>query len=386
VGTRTTTEHRAGGEPLAPGAHLPELDGLRGIAVLMVLLLHTRPTLFFWGWAGVDLFLVLSGFLITRILLENRGQPGMLWAFYGRRALRIWPVYYLTLAVTAVLLVTTAPAGTPSAVPGGHWMSLVFLQNTEHYLPGAATFGYIWFFEHSWSVAVEEQFYLIWPLLLVGLALRPSRLLVLGLAALCAALLARTQGMSLHLLLTRVDGLILGAAVAFLATSPAQTLQRMPRRFIAYAAAAGAALVLPYLWLGTLDRDAAFGPRAGAVLGFALVFAAALCAVLRSIGRPQLRWLRLPALRWVGKISFGLYMYHVPIGYLGLLGVHHGVFGLVTAKLVMCVGSLLAAHLSYQLFEKRILALKRALPYQGRPSAAADRNGAVSDLEFRGDV
>lgn len=364
--------------PGSSGAHIAELDGLRGIAVLMVLLLHTRPGLFYWGWSGVDLFFVLSGFLITRILLDNRGQPGMLWSFYGRRILRIWPVYYLTLALTAGLHAFTGVAGaTESGIPSGHWLGLAFLQNTEHYV-GQPELSYLWYFRHSWSVAVEEQFYLVWPLLLVGFAVRPSRLAALGVIALCAALVARLYDVFIYLLLTRVDGLVLGATVAFAVSGPRPWLHRLPRRYLAVAAAIGIALVSPYLWFARSPADA-IHLRAAAVTGAVLLFAVALCAILRNLGHGWLSWLRSRPLRWVGRISYGLYMYHVPVGALAMLAAQNAGLGSGAGKLGMWIGSFIVAHLSYELMEKRILAFRRVLPYrlaQTTPSVPGVEKGA----------
>lgn len=346
------------------GSHIAELDGLRGIAVLMVLLLHTRPGLFYWGWAGVDLFFVLSGFLITRILLDNCGQPGMLWSFYGRRILRIWPVYYLTLALTACLHTLAGVPGTniENSVPTGHWLGLVFLQNTEHYF-GQPELPYLWYFRHSWSVAVEEQFYLVWPLLLVGFAVRPGRLIALGIMALCAALVARFYDVFIYLLLTRVDGLVLGATVAFAVAGPRPWLHRLSRRHFAVAGAIGVSLVLPYLWLARSPAEL-IHLRAAAISGFVLLFAVALCAVLRNLGQGWLAWLRCRPLRWVGRISYGLYMYHVPVGALSMLAAQNAELGNGMGKLGMWIGSFIIAHFSYELMEKRILAFRRALPYR----------------------
>ncbi|MFA5938142.1 MAG: acyltransferase [Sinimarinibacterium sp.] len=353
---------------------MPELDGIRGIAVLMVLLLHTRPMLFFWGWAGVDLFLVLSGFLITRILLQNHGRPGMLWSFYARRALRIWPVYYLTLVLSAGIFTIVGPLDVtaPQEIPAGHWLSLVFLQNVENYLgAGHPSVEYLWYFEHSWSVAIEEQFYLLWPALLLITATRRGWLLPLAACVLTAAYVARAQSMSLHILLTRIDGLVMGASVAYVAVNRPALLLGMTRRHLVYMALTGAALAGPYLALGMATPSEAFGARAAPVLGFALLFTAALCVVLRNIGQALTGWLRWRLLRWVGQISFGLYMYHIPIGYLGLLGVKHGLWGMFTAKAILWAGSFLVAHLSFRWFERPILALKKTVPY-------AHPDGAVS--------
>src|SRR5262245_12702190 len=84
---------------------VPELDALRAVAALVVLLFHLNPPRFFFGWTGVDLFFVLSGYLITTIILDHCNRRGFVWNFYARRGLRIWPTYYLTLAV----LVLTSP-------------------------------------------------------------------------------------------------------------------------------------------------------------------------------------------------------------------------------------------------------------------------------------
>lgn len=375
----------AGAAPLSiTTSRIAELDGLRGIAVLMVMLLHTRPTMFFWGWAGVDLFLVLSGFLITRILLENRGQPGMMRAFYVRRALRIWPVYYVTWFATAAIFVLTAEAGVPAAegMPPGHWRGLLFLQNIEHYFPDSAlSSDYIWYFEHSWSVAVEEQFYLVWPVILLFAADRRTGLLILGASVLAAAYIARAQSMSLHVLLTRVDGLVLGAAIAYASILSPRLLETIRLRALVYVALAGAALVAPYLLLGFADPRAAFGARAAPVLGFSILFAVALALSLRSAGHEHLRWLRWSPLRWVGQISFGLYMYHVPIGFLGLLGVNQGLWDRPVAKVIMWGGSLALAHLSFRWMERPILSLKSATPYRAPAPAPATESTSAGSLQ-----
>jgi len=153
-------------------ARIGSLDGVRGIAILMVLAVHlelfqavpfSRPirALFWAGWSGVDLFFVLSGFLITGILLDGFGAPGYFSRFYKRRALRIFPLYYL---VCAALMVATPH------LPGAEWSAIyptwkgwlsygLFLQNwwMPHFENTHRLIG------HLWSLGVEEQFYLVWP-------------------------------------------------------------------------------------------------------------------------------------------------------------------------------------------------------------------------------
>src|SRR5947208_17076877 len=103
--------------------HIPELDSVRGLAAMGVVLFHAYPNLFFFGWSCVDLFFVLSGFLICGILLENGGTSGFAKAFYFRRALRIWPVYFLTLAAVLILNAVSPHGHSAKGLP---W-NLVFL-------------------------------------------------------------------------------------------------------------------------------------------------------------------------------------------------------------------------------------------------------------------
>jgi peptidoglycan/LPS O-acetylase OafA/YrhL len=152
-------------------SYIPELQGLRGLAVLAVVVYHCHARLAgtwiyypsLWGWAGVNLFFTLSGFLITSILIEARGKPHYFRNFYARRALRIWPVYFLLLAVCYA--VPEWFLGDTLAHQTG-WKTLVayalFLQNLRHaVLPG--TLG------PTWSLAIEEQYYFVWaPLVLLS--------------------------------------------------------------------------------------------------------------------------------------------------------------------------------------------------------------------------
>src|SRR5262249_15937795 len=145
----------------------PELDGLRGIAILLVLMLHQTEALrdtgwrTFWsfGWAGVDLFYVLSGFLITGILLDARAQEGFFRRFYWRRVLRILPLYYLWLLFFTVVLPLSGASLAPllSARHGQLWW-WVHLSNWHfafgHEVPTGISI--------AWSLSIEEQFYLLW--------------------------------------------------------------------------------------------------------------------------------------------------------------------------------------------------------------------------------
>src|SRR4051812_8053988 len=173
-------------QPLQLRPHFPGLDGLRGLAILMVMILHFGGTteqgmsgLNLWfsritgaGWCGVDLFFVLSGFLITGILYDAKGTPGGLRNFYARRVLRIFPLYYATLIVLFVILPLLAPGPNPGldkvALHQG-WLWL-YLSNFAAVFIGDHTFaaGLVQA-GHFWSLAIEEQFYLVWPLIVLTL-------------------------------------------------------------------------------------------------------------------------------------------------------------------------------------------------------------------------
>ncbi|HUP91355.1 MAG TPA: acyltransferase [Solimonas sp.] len=349
------------------------MDGLRGLAVAGVLALHTSTRLFFWGWACVDLFFVLSGYLITTILLANAGSPRMLVSFYVRRALRIWPVYYLALLVTLLIYFVGGKLGSGAwpGMPDGQWLSFIFLQYTDQYLPGAPDIEYIWYFAHSWSLAVEEQFYLLWPL--VFFLLRPGlRALFAGCAVLIAlAMWARAQGWYIYLLLTRIDGLLFGIVLAYLVSGPGRILYRLPARWLGYAAAAGVVLVAPYLLVGYGHRlSPNFSDRTVEVAAFCLLSAALVAAAVRWSGAAWLGWLRVRPLVHLGRISFAVYMYHVPVGYLTLVAVEHGYLTRHQGHLAMWIVSLLVAHLSFVLIERQVLSLKERFPYT-RPAGSS---------------
>jgi peptidoglycan/LPS O-acetylase OafA/YrhL len=143
----------------AQRSHLPQLDGLRGIAILLVLFQHSPlHSLFPFGWTGVDLFFVLSGFLITGILLTTTGTPRYFLNFYARRALRIWPLYFAFVAFAfgiAPLLFSALARQDHNLLP----LYLLYLQNFAQAegLAGPAILGV------TWSLAIEEQFYFVWP-------------------------------------------------------------------------------------------------------------------------------------------------------------------------------------------------------------------------------
>ena len=219
---------------------IPELDGLRGIAILMVLVHHTEfalvhaPWLAHRLWLGVDLFFVLSGFLITEILLRRPTGRGFVRNFYVRRALRIWPAYYLLLLVVWLF-------GAPLFGEALRWGPLFYHLSFTQCVPFAP--GYLAYhpaLRSTWSLAVEEQFYLVWPPL--TLWLRRQALAVLLAAIVLVAIIARAEGGWLHQLVTRGDALALGSLLALYLTGTAPGAARRLRTVAALAGTGGLAV------------------------------------------------------------------------------------------------------------------------------------------------
>ena len=257
-----------------PRGHLPVLDGVRGLAILMVLVFHFVGTTLAtnavervivgvtnYGAYGVELFFVLSGFLITGILYDAREKPNYFRNFFMRRVLRIFPLYYGVL----ILVFVVAPL-----IPLLRGPSLDFL--VEHQIwawlyavniyiakEGDWSFSYL---EHFWSLCVEEHFYLFWPAVVFLLVRRPRVLLAVCLATAFGAMLARLTGSVMGLswwttyVLTpfRLDGLALGAFLAVLVRQPGG-LERLVRALPRVAAVVGVLLVLSFVWTRVISRE-----------------------------------------------------------------------------------------------------------------------------------
>lgn len=284
-----------------------EFDALRGIASVVILIYHLRllkvmPIL----GSAVDLFFVLSGFLITGILLRDLGEPGALKRFYIRRALRIWPIYYLALG--AVLILNHVSIR-PHAI--GAWpYFLTYTPFIQAYWGGAMpTFPPS--FVHTWSLAVEEQFYTLWPFVVLLLG-RRIHLILPPLIAL--GIYLRAKGLPPGLLLTHSDGLLLGAWLA-LRSEKVSASKRLPWSFV------GLILfgVSVPLWrssaVGMLAQltsavDWAVVAKACDPLRINLSYLGLVGLVLWGAGNPRLKPLRDTRLVELGQISYGLYLYH----------------------------------------------------------------------------
>lgn len=299
---------------MRPG-RLAGIDGLRAIAVISVVLFHAKVVGSELGWAGVELFFVVSGFLITRILLQLRPHPRYLQIFYMRRALRILPVYYFVLIVSVLLAVGAGVPLSSLDVP----FYLVYVQNYFPQIPTAMDGG-IPLTSHTWTLAVEEQFYWVWPLVILVLRARPLSIVVVGcvvgapIARLAMLLATDNPYATIATLPAQVDALGVGAALAL--AERARVAPRLVRTCAIVAIAAGSAL-LAFL-VATSGGPAAFANtsvwaassiNALTLSAFASVFGGVVA--LTSLARGgALRILEWRPLVHLGRISYGLYLYN----------------------------------------------------------------------------
>jgi peptidoglycan/LPS O-acetylase OafA/YrhL len=375
------------------GGRIPELDGLRGLAILLVLVyhyvaVHVRPApgsaladaLFFTRltWSGVDLFFVLSGFLIGGILIDVRGSKRYFGPFYARRFFRIVPIYA---ALCGLFALGVWAGGAHAWGDAGSWVFggsppaiafAFFFQNVYVGLRGGFVPLSIMI---TWSLAVEEQFYLTLPMLVRFL--RPRTLLRVMLVVIALAPIARTVVFyavahgghyDYAMMPLRADALLLGAAAAMLVRDPiwwARIVRH--RRALKIAGATLAAVLLVFMRLRWTTRDSA----AMCTIGYSLVALFYLCVLLVAVTRRRGRLagvLRMRWLRGLGAIAYGTYLLHVAVqGLCFALVLGHkprlaNLADLGTTVLALAV-TLVIAQLSWVLFEKRMVRLGHRVRY-----------------------
>ena len=387
--------------------HVPGLDGLRGLAVMMVLVFHFVGQMLTSNWVegaivgvtkygllGVDLFFVLSGFLITGLLYEAHDKPHYLRNFYVRRVLRIFPLYYGVLALVffvAPLIPLLRGPTLDYLLDRQAWAWLyginVYLASHEEW-----SFSYL---NHFWSLSVEEHFYLFWPLVVLLLARRPRALIAVCLAISLGAMLARVTGILMGLswfttiVLTpfKLDGLALGAFLAVTVRQPGG-LDWLVRALPRIAAVVGGLVVVTFVWTVLVSRQGLEVVGSIRTALFQILLACMLVGVLIAPKQSIIsRFFCSRFMVFLGTYSYGLYVYHHFISYYLIthrtelelaqwLG-SHGLAVALQATLGASI-SVALAYLSYELFEKRFLRLKgRFETAKGEAGAGQSRGGSL---------
>ncbi|MDR3634987.1 MAG: acyltransferase [Isosphaeraceae bacterium] len=362
---------------------IPELDAVRGLAALAIVVYHI------WiPWCGflatsVDLFFVLSGYLITTIIILQQDRPGFLRVFYARRALRIWPIYYV--ALLALVVANTFLPGPDSIAAWPYY--LTYTQRLPCYWFGSEP-SFPEGFRHTWTLAIEEQFYIVWPLLLVRFGRRA--LVPTALAMIAVAVSARSAGFAPWILLTRCDGLALGGLLAWLlARENGQVAETWVFAAVGLSGVAYLLLaaVLPGLLIATPFLSSAlalshFGPR---MLAINLLYFGLVGCLVRGSGARWLVPLRLRALSALGQMSYGVYLYHYIILYFVILVGVWSRLGHWWAGLVTLAASLGVSALSWRYVERPLLALKDRFGYESRPSRPEEFQPALREsLRYEG--
>jgi peptidoglycan/LPS O-acetylase OafA/YrhL len=347
---------------------VPALDGFRGVAVLVVMLYHSayiapwfRGHIIDDGLLGVDMFFVLSGFLITALLLgeQARRHRTRLGAFYRRRALRLLPaLIVLLIAHSIYALVTDLPGGAERSSV----LSVLFYYSNTAVRTGPTAFG----LGHLWSLAVEEQFYVVWPLclvLLLGIRRRTATVVALMIGAIAIVAIHRTivfhDGVTPLLAYSstplRIDSLLVGALLAqcwVRGVLPKRGLQIgawLSLVFVAYAIGHGMS------W--------AFYFEGGFTL-IAVAFAIMIAALLETSWSLR-RVLTLAPLRSMGRVSYGLYIWHLPVWF-AVARATQGWSDPARFTLAIVLTALPVA-LSWHLVERPFLRLKDRLEARAAP-------------------
>lgn len=344
--------------------HNRSLDGLRGVAVLSVMLYHSGAIR--GGFLGVDLFFALSGFLITRLMMEEHAATGAidLPKFYARRGLRLLPALFTFLGVWGVYLLVTLP---PTAWPlAGTYIAVVAFY--------VANWTGIWWYKlgifgHTWSLAIEEQFYFVWPLAILWLlrgVKRPRRaawiLLVIAAVSVIWRLDLALAGASERRIYwandTHADGLLIGAAIVFFLDGGGFDRFQRALRWVGPLSVIGLAAMLVAV---PFNPYYAYGITTLAALATGAIIVDALTE--RSL---VTRLLETRLLAGTGRISYGLYLWHFPIFHvLGVLKLPGDQAPWADALLAwgLTFSAALGSHL---LIERRALAYKHRFSWRGR--------------------
>ncbi|GIO99239.1 acyltransferase [Paenibacillus lautus] len=347
------------------GRYMPGLDGLRAFAVLAVIVYHLDSRWAPGGLLGVGVFFVLSGYLITDILIAQWKRDGRLgWkGFWLRRIRRLMPALLVMIAVV-VAWITLFDHSQLASVHGDVLSALLYVNNwwrIYHEVSYFSSFGPPSPFGHFWSLAVEEQFYLLWPLLLV-IGLRfVTRWRLLGLTLLLAFLSALAMALIYepgsdpsrvyYGTDTRAFALLIGAALAMVWPSRKLTVKAAPRARLIFDCIGGAGLMTIVVMIGLTDQYDSFLYRGGFVL-----LSVATAIVVAVLAHPVSRLGKVMGcqpLRWLGVRSYGIYLWHYPVIILTRPEVNTGETSIVRSILQVGISIVLAA-LSWRFIEEPI--------------------------------
>ena len=370
--------------PHETSSRVPELDGVRGLAILLVIAFHAfkRADVFTdsaflhqisaftqIGWAGVDVFFVLSGFLITGILLKTKESPHYFKNFYVRRILRIFPHYYLVIG--ALLIFLPQLDGGPGQKTQALWpFFLLYAQNWVYIFKDGLSL-FLWF---TWSLAIEEQFYLLWPALVFFL--RKRTLVLTGLAIIFGSMLLRLilmlapfkidnlKNFFYYGTITRFEGLIFGGLIALVFYTGGIWKERFTRW--ALPVFLGSLTLFTIISLtGTPSPTSA--NTALTIFGYTLLALITGSLIVLLVTRPEASMLRRifrnKGLLFFGQYSYAMYMFHVPILLIlmEVLWQTHRQNGWMWLLYIFIAYSLtiLLSLLSWHLLEKHALKLKK---------------------------
>lgn len=406
------------------GSHQPVLDGLRGLAILLVLFHHFTVVnstsgvdwillrLSGTAWCGVDLFFVLSGFLIGGILLDSRGRPGYFRTFYARRTLRIFPLYYAVVALALVVLPAVA-AWIRSPAIAEKLDRLSHLDGSQvWYWTYLSNYAIAWAgnFQNpilgvSWSLAIEEQFYLVWPAVVYFLSRQRLLYACVGMIFFaigfrCWLVWSGAHPIAVHLLTPcRIDALAVGAFIAASVRTPGglDALLRLGRP-LALACFALVTAAFAYRFFSNTGRTGEEGFASANLpeiqtIGLTLIAIAfggllvhVVAAATRSQSGPRpfaARFFESAFLRALGKYSYAMYLFHQPVRAVirdvviprslmdgkvfaanKLWIAHSQILPQIVFTATSIAATFALAWLSWHVFEKRCLALKKYVEYK----------------------
>ena len=350
------------------------MDGLRGIAILLVVFYHNFGFVkyFFFGWLGVDLFFVLSGFLITDILLKTVNKPGYFKNFYAKRVLRIFPLYYLSLIIFLLILprINEFPLDLSFYVEH-QWWFWTYLQNwfLIFYDVGYTTTA----IQHYWSLAVEEQFYIVWPLV-IFLIRKPKILLAITGILLVAVIGTRLYMWTIQIkdlnyfglyTYTRIDGICIGSMLGILQYMRSPFIKKYFTGLILLLAAMNFIFYF-------INKQYDFTFPYLAIVGyttFAVLFAIIVHEVIQGENRLLNFLLNIKPLKFFGRISYGLYIFHWPVYLILYAWLEEKIRGMTTFSdtvltIIVSIGlsiiGILISIISYYTFERYFLKKKKA--------------------------